>query len=143
MAGKLNRLFEVTHPPDRGPYSNEEVAAAITARGGPSISASYLWLLRAGKRDNPTAQHLQALAQHFEVPPAYFFNGDAAEEIERNLDLLAAIRDPGVKHLALHASGLPSDVLAALILMADQARKAQGLPDLPNADARLAPRPRH
>jgi transcriptional regulator with XRE-family HTH domain len=129
LADKINRLFEVMHPRGRGPLSNEEVAAAVNAGGGPTISASYLWLLRTGKRDNPTAHHLEALARHFGVTPAYFFDDEVASSIERELDLLAAMRDAGVKHLALRASGLTPEVLAAISVMVEQARKAQGLPD--------------
>ena len=130
LAEKINRLFEVMHPRDRGRQSNEEVAAAISARGGPTISASYLWLLRTGKRDNPTVHHLEALAEHFGVTGSYFFDDDVAAEVERELDLIRAMRDAGVKQLALRASGLTPDVLSAIALMVEQARKAQGLPDL-------------
>lgn len=130
LADKINRLFEVMHPRGRGPLSNEEVAAEITAGGGATISASYLWLLRTGKRNNPTASHLEALARYFGVTPAYFFDEEVAGDIERELDLLKAMRDAGVKHLALRASGLTSDVLSAITVMLEQARKAQGLPDV-------------
>jgi len=130
LADKINRLFEVMHPRGRGPLSNEEVAAEITAGGGATISASYLWLLRTGKRNNPTASHLEALARYFGVTPAYFFDEEVAGDIERELDLLKAMRDAGVKHLALRASGLTPDVLSAITVMLEQARKAQGLPDV-------------
>lgn len=146
LADKINRLFEVMHPASRGPLSNEEVAAAINATGS-SISASYLWLLRTGKRDNPTASHLEALARHFGVTAAYFFDEDVAVDIERELDLIAAMRDNGVKSLALRASGLTPDVLAALTVMVDQARLAQGLPasmpaqDIPGTAEREAGSP--
>lgn len=33
LAEKLNRLFGTVHPPGRGEYSYEEVAAAIRERG--------------------------------------------------------------------------------------------------------------
>ncbi len=127
LAHKINRLFELHLRSGKLP-SNEEVATAITAQGGPStISASYLWLLRSGKRDNPTAHHLQALAKHFGVSPAYFFDDAAASEIEKEMDLILALRDSGVKQLALRASGLRPEVVAALTVMAEQARKMEGL----------------
>lgn len=127
LAHKINRLFEL-HPRSGKPPSNEEVAAAINAQDGPStISASYLWLLRSGKRDNPTAHHLQALAQHFGVSPAYFFDDAAASQIEKEMDLILAMRDSGVKQLALRAAGLRPEVVAALTVMAEQARMMEGL----------------
>lgn len=135
LAHKINRLFEL-HPRGGKPPSNEEVAAAINAQGGPStISASYLWLLRSGKRDNPTAHHLQALAQHFGVSPAYFFDDVAASEIEREMDLILAMRDAGVKQLALRAAGLRPEVVAAFTVMVEQARKVEGLGVVSEADA--------
>lgn len=136
LADKINHLFEVLHPRDRGPLSNEEVAAEITAQGAATISASYLWLLRTGKRDNPTARHLEALARYFGVTPDYFFDVAVAEDVRRELKFIAALRDAGVTNLALRAAGLTPDVLAAITVMVEQARKAQGLPDQPVEDAR-------
>jgi transcriptional regulator with XRE-family HTH domain len=129
LADKINRLFDVMHPSGRGPLSNEEVAAAINARGGPTISPSYLWLLRTGRRDNPGKHHLDALARYFGVNPAYFFDDTIAEQIGAELDLLAAMRDAGVKRLALRAAGLSREALAAIQLMVEQARKIEGLPN--------------
>ena len=40
LAQKIDRLFRTVHPRDRGEYSFEEVAEAIRARGGPTISAT-------------------------------------------------------------------------------------------------------
>lgn len=129
LADKINRLFDVMHPRGRGrgPLSNEEVAAAISARGGPKISASYLWLLRSGKRDNPTAHHLEALATYFGVSPAYFFDDQVATLIAKELDLIAAMRDAGVKHLALRAADLSPEAIGAIQIMVEQARQIEGL----------------
>ena len=69
LAEKLDALFRA-----RGDASLEDVARAIRAGGGPTISASYLWLLRTGRKTNPTLRHLEALARYFGVPPAYFFD---------------------------------------------------------------------
>lgn len=144
LADKINRLFDEMHPRNRGPLSNDEVAAAINARGGVTISASYLWLLRTGRRDNPGLQHLEALAAHFGVTPAYFFDDEIAAQIDKDLDLIAAMREAGVTGLALRAADLSPDVQEAIRVMIEQARKVQGLEDAPSkttTEPRPPPRP--
>jgi len=129
LAEKLERLFRTIHPRDRGEYSFEEAADAIRARGGPTISATYLWQLRRGLRDNPTKHHLEALADFFGVSPAYFFDESAVERIDAELDLLAALRDASVRHLALRAFGLSPESLRAITEIVDNVRKLEGLPE--------------
>ena len=75
LADKLDRLIQANGSP-----SLEKVAQAILERGGPTISVSYLWLLRTGQKDNPTLRHLEAIAGYFGVPPAYFFDDDLTEQ---------------------------------------------------------------
>src|SRR5262245_58009687 len=65
LADKVERLFRTIYPRGRGPYSLEEVAEAIRRQGGPTISATYIWQLRRGLKDNPTKKHLEALAEFF------------------------------------------------------------------------------
>jgi transcriptional regulator with XRE-family HTH domain len=128
LAQKLDHLFRTVHP-GRGEYSFDEVAKAIQARGGPTISATYLWQLRKGLRDNPTKKHLEALADFFGVSPAYFFDDAAAERIDAELALLAALRDASVRQVALRAVGLSPQTLDAIAEMIDRIRQLEGLPD--------------
>ena len=128
LAEKLDRLFEVVHPPDRGEHTHEEVAAALRERGGPTISATYIWQLRRGHRDNPTKRHLEALADFFGVPPAYFFDDAAAERVDAELQLLAAMRDASVRGVALRAFGLSAEGLGMVRDVIEYARKVEGLP---------------
>lgn len=128
LSDKLDHLFQVVRP-TKGEYTHEQVAKAIEERGGPTISASYLWQLRKGLRDNPTKKHLEALADYFGVPPAYFFDEAAAERIDAELDLLASIRDADVRHVALRASGLSTQTLKAITDMIERARQLEGLED--------------
>lgn len=136
LADKLERLFRTMHPRSRGEYSYEEVAEGIRAKGGPTISATYLWQLRKGLRDNPTKHHLEALADFFGVTPAYFFDEDAVERINAELDLLSALRDAPVRKIALRAFGLSAESLRAIADIIENVRKLEGLPE-PDA-----PRPR-
>ena len=128
LSDKLDHLFQVVRPA-KGEYTHEQVAKAIEERGGPTISASYLWQLRKGLRDNPTKKHLEALADFFGVPPAYFFDEAAADRIDAELDLLASMRDAEVRHVALRASGLSTQTLKAITDMIERARQLEGLED--------------
>ncbi|HEY2522091.1 MAG TPA: XRE family transcriptional regulator [Streptosporangiaceae bacterium] len=127
LATKLDRLFQAVRPGGRGEYSYQEVADSIRSEGGPTISATYLWQLRKGLRDNPTRNHLAALAKFFGVSPAYFFDEDTAEMVDAQLSLLAAMRDASVRTVALRAAGLSVESLAAVQVVIDHARRLEGL----------------
>jgi transcriptional regulator with XRE-family HTH domain len=127
LATKVNRLFTTVTPRGGGEYTFEEVAEAIRAKGGPTISATYLWQLRKGLRDNPTKRHLEALAGFFGVPPAYFFDSAEAERIDAELALLAALRDGPVRQIAMRANGLSTRSLEAIADMVDRVRELEGL----------------
>jgi transcriptional regulator with XRE-family HTH domain len=129
LADKLDHLYRTIHPAGRGEYSNEEVATAIRERGGSTISATYLWQLRKGMRDNPAIKHVEALADFFGVSPSYFFDDAAAERIDTELRLLIALRDGPVRHLALRAHGLSHESLAKIAEMVEWVRDLEGLPD--------------
>lgn len=130
LAEKLDRLFGTVHPPGRGEYTYEEVAAAIRDRGV-MISHTYVWQLRKGTRDNPTKRHLEALAEFFGVNAAYFLDDEAARRIDEQLELLAALRDNAVRTMALRAAGLSGPSLEAIHGMIEHARRIEGLPDDP------------
>jgi transcriptional regulator with XRE-family HTH domain len=129
LAEKVDRLFRTIHPKDRGEYSFEEVAEGIRARGGPTVSATYLWQLRKGLRDNPTKKHLEALADFFGVSPSYFFDEEAAKRIDAELDMLAALRDSPVRQIALRAVGLSAESLATIADMVERVRQLEGIPE--------------
>ena len=126
LAEKLNRLF-ATVKPGKGEYTHEEVAVALREAGGPTISGTYVWQLRKGLRDNPTKHHLEALASFFGVSPSYFFDEEAAKQIDEELKLLMALRDASVKSIALRAVGLSEVSLDAVRSILDQARTIEGL----------------
>lgn len=129
LSEKLDRLFRAVRPAGRGEYSYQEVATAIRAEGGPTISATYLWQLRKGLRDNPTRNHLAALARFFGVSPAYFFDEDTAEAVDAQLSLLVTMRDASVRDVALRAAGLSVESLAAIQAVIEHARRLEGLGD--------------
>jgi transcriptional regulator with XRE-family HTH domain len=130
LADKLNHLFSTVRPRGGGEYSLEDVAEAVRQSGGPTISATYVWQLRKGIRDNPTKRHLEALAGFFGVPPAYFFDDAATEKIDAELQLLNALRESSVRQIALRASGLSSKSLDAITDMVERVRELEGLPGI-------------
>ena len=132
LAEKLDHLFTTLHARGQREYSYKQVADAIQARGGPTISASYLWQLRKGLKDNPTKRQLEALADFFEVPPAYFFDTEIAVRVDAELELLRALRDSGVRQVAFRASGLSPHSLTKIAEMIDFVRELEGLPATPD-----------
>ena len=114
LAARIERLFRTVRRPDRTPYSNEEVAKACRESTGETFSATYLWQLRTGRRDNPTKRHLEALAAFFEVPVAYFFDDARSAPVAEEIALLSAMRDAGVRDVALRAVALSPDGLGTV-----------------------------
>jgi transcriptional regulator with XRE-family HTH domain len=129
LAEKLDHLFRAIHPRDRGPYSYAEVAKAIEERGGPTVSATYIWQLRTGARDNPTKRHLEALAGFFGVSPAYFFDDTEAARTDARLLLLTMLRDAGARQIAARLPGLSTSSMEVLAEMVTRLRQLEGLPD--------------
>ena len=126
LAEKIDHLFTTAHPA-KGQYTHEQVAAALREAGGPTISATYVWQLRKGIRDNPTKHHLEALAGFFGVPPSYFFDEEAAAQVDAELALLVAMRDANVRSVALRSAGLSPATLASIGGIIEQARQIEGL----------------
>jgi transcriptional regulator with XRE-family HTH domain len=127
LAEKIDTLFQVVRRPNREQFSHEEVAKACREATGETFSATYLWQLRTGRRDNPTKRHLEALAQFFHVPVAYFFDDDQGAAIAKELELLGALRDAGVRSVALRAVNLSPEGIGTISDMIDVlARRERG-----------------
>jgi transcriptional regulator with XRE-family HTH domain len=104
IAAKLDRLFRQVRASGQAEPSYMAVAEAIRTRQDVPISHTYIWQLRTGRRDNPTIQHLTALATYFGVPVSYFLDDEQTRRVDAQLDLLATIRDAGVTEIALRAA---------------------------------------
>lgn len=129
LATQLNRLFAtVPRPGGRDLWTNEDAAAAMTETGV-AMSAAYLSQLRTGKRDNPSARHLAAIARLFEVPMEYFFDPEVAAKIDADLRLLVAVRDAGVQSIALRAQGLSAESLSGVAGMIEHIRRLEQIPE--------------
>jgi transcriptional regulator with XRE-family HTH domain len=94
FAARLDRLFKTVYPAGGQPFTNAEVARAI------GVSATYIGNLRKGKSDNPTLAQMQALAAIFNVPVAYFVDDDEGQKTREDLELLAKLKDMGVREIA-------------------------------------------
>ena len=100
FAKRLNRLFDTVYPPGRRrPYSSAEAVAGVRAAGTP-MSAPYLSQLRSGKRDNPSAATMEALAHFFGIDPAYFSDDNYADLLDGELDALARFRQETDRRVA-------------------------------------------
>ncbi|MFE0458515.1 XRE family transcriptional regulator [Kitasatospora sp. NPDC058965] len=126
LAEKIDGLFQVVRRPNREQYSHEEVAKACREATGETFSATYLWQLRTGRRDNPTKRHLEALAQFFQVPVAYFFDDEQGAAIAQELELLGALRDAGVRSVALRAVNLSPEGVGTISDLIDVIARREG-----------------
>ena len=131
LALRLTKLFEVMRKAGTAPLSNAAAAAAITEKTGVSISPAYLWQLRSGVKRNPTVAHLRAIADFFGVPASYLIDRDPDQRIDAQLTLIQALRDVGVRDLAVRMSGLTPAAITSLAAMVDEVRKLQDLPVIP------------
>jgi transcriptional regulator with XRE-family HTH domain len=129
LAAKIDKLFQVVRKPNREQYSHDEVARACREATGESFSTTYLWQLRTGRRDNPTKRHLEALAQFFQVSPAYFFDDEQSAKIAEELELLGALRDAGVRNVALRAVTLSPAGLDTISDMIDAIARREAIRD--------------
>lgn len=129
LAAKIDKLFQVVRKANREQYSHDEVAKACREATGESFSTTYLWQLRTGRRDNPTKRHLEALAQFFQVSPAYFFDDEQSARIAEELELLGALRDAGVRNVALRAVTLSPAGLDTINDMIDAIARREAIRD--------------
>ena len=125
LAEKLNHLFATVPAPTRsGLYSNDSAAHALEERGV-TVSGVHISHLRSGRRDNPSARLLAALADLFGVPIGYFFDSAVEDEVNDELATLVALHDARVKGLMLRAQGLNRQNFQKLEKVLEQIRRDQ------------------
>ena len=127
LAEKLNHLFATVPAPTRsGSYSNDSAAHALEQRGV-TVSGVHISHLRSGRRDNPSARLLAALADLFGVPIGYFFDSAMEERINAELDALSALKDSRAKSLMLRAQGVSPQSMEHLEAILEHIRQIEGL----------------
>ncbi len=98
FAQRLNRLFEQTTRPDGKRWTLQYVADECTARGQ-AVTKQYVLHLKSGVRSEPRLNLVEALADVFRVPVAYFTADFAGRMTSDLLPLLVAMSDPRVREL--------------------------------------------
>ncbi len=128
FAERLRHLVK-TVPNDRGEeYSAREIAEEINLRyGEKSVSHTYISNLIAGRSANPTVRAVEMLAGLFGVPVAYFFDESVNRQVDREIELVLALRQAGVQRLALRMAGLSAASLESLIQIVERVRRLEGL----------------
>lgn len=124
LSPKLEHLFAVVPRSTGGRYTNETAAQAL-AEAGMKVSAVHLSHLRSGRRNNPSARLLAALAELFGVPIGYFFDSAIEERVNSELSTLLALHDTRVKGLMLRAQGLNRQNFQKLENVLEQIRRDQ------------------
>lgn len=111
---RLNFLVTMVPAPSSRAWTNELIAEEVSTRGV-ATTASHIAHLRSGRRSNPSARLVGALAQTFGVPVSFFFEVDAFERIKAQFEALTQLRDAGVRGIAARGEGVdPSVLLQAL-----------------------------
>lgn len=128
LAERIDCLFRTHRSPRGREYTYREVADGVTSLNGVTLSAAYLWQLRTGAKDNPSINHLAALARFFNVAPSYFFDEELNGLPEAELRLLAATKHDLPRAAAAHLAGLSDESLGAVLELARRLRELEGLP---------------
>lgn len=122
LSHKINRLFAVVHPRSAPERSTRTVAEQVSRQLSRVVPETYLDQLRTGAYDSRTdwtaadVEIIAAIAQSFGVAPDYLTtSGPAAAAIDRELELLATMRDANVASIALRGSEVDRSALSRII----------------------------
>jgi hypothetical protein len=121
FAERLNRLFDTVKPPGRSYFTSGELVNALKANGV-GISAPYVSQLRSGNRAHPSASTIEAIAHFFRVDPAYFTDPEYYRLVDRDLTVISAMCDPGVRRVATRVIGLSTHAVDEIVKAVDELR---------------------
>jgi transcriptional regulator with XRE-family HTH domain len=128
LTKRLVHLFKTVHPKNRGPYTQREAAELINELAGEDvISHQYLGQLCSGRKTDPSARKLMAIADFFGVDVKYFTDDEVAQRTDEELEILRVMRDQGVKSIAFRSSGLSASSMKAVMELIETRRNAEGL----------------
>ncbi|MEU7156089.1 hypothetical protein AB0A98_06540 [Streptomyces chrestomyceticus] len=125
LAKHLDYLFNVVIPNGRGPYTEAEVALAVSERGC-TVEESGIRELRTGQGTaDPSHELLACIADFFMVPVAYFKDPATRKKVSEDLELLNALKGVGARKVALRAmADLDEDDCQALVPVITHLREA-------------------
>lgn len=125
FAQRLDHLMRTLPDPDGNSWTNARMSAVLRELGV-SASGPYISQLRSGTKTNPAASYVGAFADALSVPVTYFYAQDTSA-FDRDMEIVSAIRDPGVKRVAMLARGLGPDELSAIAQLEVSFRQLSGL----------------
>ncbi|WP_436501817.1 helix-turn-helix domain-containing protein [Actinokineospora sp. HUAS TT18] len=117
LAQRLQKLRETVRPSPTQRYSYAAIAAGCQEflQDPYPPSREYISSLFNGKADNPTRRMLEALADFFDISPAYFFDDAASLAIQQDLELYAVLAERGIGRVQLRAlANLDEDGIQAV-----------------------------
>jgi transcriptional regulator with XRE-family HTH domain len=132
FAERLTHLLSNVHAKGGKPESLRDAASGINDLAGEKvISASYLSQLKNGERTKPGHHVVAAIAAYYGVAVTYFSDGEVAARTDRQLGTVIAMRNTGVRQIALRAAGLSTESLDVILAMVENARRLEGLSEDP------------
>ena len=134
LGSRLEHLFETIPSPSSGRWSNVEMASRLGEQGIETTPA-YIGMLRRGRRNHPSLAIINGMATIFGVPTAYFYDAAVAERLDRDLELLVAVRQAGMEKIALRASALSPKGLREIGMIVDAVRRIEGIDDEPDDES--------
>lgn len=138
LAEKVNRLFYVYRPRNASEQSVDAVAMSVSKIIGRPVSADQISALRAHATAVAEPDVIRGLICHFGVPVEYLTTkGPRAEYLDKQLRLLGAARDAGIKQLALR--GVAAD--EALDEMLEIIKRVPAEADSPSDVGQSSPTP--
>jgi ESX-1-secreted protein regulator len=139
FADKLNPLFDNVLTPDGKPYTSAEVVAELQAQGL-RVTESHLLQLRSGRRMHPSKATMTALAKFFDVDIRYFTDDSYHDRLNRELTVLASLREESVRRIASPMVGPTRESVHDLLCAAEDLLRREGVDrKQPNPAPMLAP----
>jgi transcriptional regulator with XRE-family HTH domain len=123
LAAKLEALIQEHYAGQGGKVPGTgAIAKQIRERTGLRISTGTLHKLRTGQSEVPTGPRLEALAAFFGRPVAFFLDRGASNA---DMDLAMALREKGVRAIALRSADLSEESRQAILTMIDRVREIE------------------
>ena len=131
LAGRLDALFRTVGQQAGIEPGYQSVVDAMASNSGLTISATYLYMLRTGRRDNPRVDVIRGLAAYFHVPAGYLLDTDHNDEDADRLTFYRAVQQAGLLSLVGQLQALSPASREAVALLLNclapaEAAEAQG-----------------
>jgi transcriptional regulator with XRE-family HTH domain len=128
LSARLHLLYKaLVDPVTNRPHTLRGTIKAMQLRFGPEYAPStgFLSDLVAGRRDNPSAKTLWALAEFFGVPMEYFTGQPTAAVVDQILR--QTLDHPVVREVALGVATLPAASQEAVLRLVQGLANSEGV----------------